>query len=442
MDTRLQKLILILILLGSGLTAIQAVKADDCITDGLTVCFDAPNNEFKIEAHAKLTILVPNEAYGQAVVDYWDWYHPNRSGNISYEVISENSGDQDVLLINQNQAGVLHNALFPLSDELTKNVDLNKVFALNADHLNYLPVTAEGFAFVTNKTRLELLGLSVEDLNQDGLIDSIDTFEKIFELKPLWDTLDVNILPLSLNEPYSFYPFLTAGGFNLYGSYDALQPGFDSEAFNAALSFVSALSEINWIHSDTNASENYTWKLDDVMINDSFVFTIAGPWMDIGASDHEAVSDWVVSKFPSYQGLELSPMVKTTGFAINAETEYPSAAHELIRILKSIKGIQLLVDNTTSIPLVNDEMLKYLTFEDLHDKELAKAYQSSVGEPVIAFPLNSKHLAMELVYHMDVMGIVRALWDKRITVNDAQAQMMIEANRVINELNIQEELPE
>ncbi len=442
MDTRLQKLILILILLGTTFAAIQAVKADDCITDGLTVCFVAHKNEFKIEAHAKLSILVPNEAYGQTVAAYWDWYHPDRQGIVSYEVVSETSGSQDVLFINQNQAGVLHEKLYPLSDILTKNVDLNKVFALNADHLTYLPVTAEGLAFVVNKTRLELLGLSVDDLNKDGLIDSVDTFEKIIALKPLWETLDVNILPISLNEPYSFYPLLTAGGFSLYSAYDALRPGFDTESFKTGLQFISALSDINWINTETNTSDNYTWKLDDVLINDSFVFSMAGPWMSIGAADHEAVSEWVVSKFPTYQGNELSPMVKTNGFAINADTEYPSAAHELIRILKSIKGIQLLIDNTDYIPLVNDEMLQYLTFEEIHDQELANAYQSSVGEPVIAFPLNAKHLAMELVYHMDMMSIMQALWDKTITVDEAQAQMIAEANRVIGELNAQEALPQ
>jgi arabinogalactan oligomer/maltooligosaccharide transport system substrate-binding protein len=442
MDTRLQKLILILILLGSTFTAIQAVKADDCITDGLTVCFVAHKNEFMIEAHAKLSILVPNEAYGQAVVTYWDWYHPDRSGIVTYEVMSETAGSQDVLFINQNQAGALHSKLYPLSDVLTKNVDLNKVYALNADQLTYLPVTAEGFAFVVNKTRLELLGLSIDDLNKDGLIDSVDSFEKIFALKPLWESLDVNILPISLNEPYSFYPFLTAGGFSLYSSYDALKPGFDSESFKTGISFISALSDINWLNTETNTSDNYTWKLDDVMVNDSFIFTLAGPWMSIGTADHEAVSDWVVSKFPTYHKQELSPMVKTNGFAVNAETEYPSAAHELIRILKSIKGIQILIDNTDYIPLVNDEMLKYLTFEESHDQELAKAYQSSVGEPVIAFPLNPKHLAMELVYHMKMMDIMRALWDKTITVDEAQAQIIIEADRVIGELNVQEALPQ
>jgi len=441
MDTRLQKLILILILVIGSFATMKVVKADDCITDGLTVCFDAHQNAFQIEAHANLKILVPNEKYGQAVVAYWDWYHPEKAGIVTYELASESAGTQDVLFLTQTQAGAMHASLYPLDPILTKNIDLEKVTALNADHLTYLPIAADGFAFVVNKTRLEILGIALDDENQDGLIDAVDSFEKIFELKPLWDSLDVNTLPISLNEPYSFYPFLTAGGFSLYESMDALKPGFDTEAFRQSLLFIEKLSNMNLNHSETNTSDTYPWLLDDVLINDSFMFTIAGSWQDLGASDAAAISEWAVSKFPTYQEKELSPMVKTSGYSINKNTFYPSAAHELVRILKSIKGFQLLADNTKLTPLANDEVLKYLTFEDAHRRDLAKAYQSSVGEPVIAFPSNPKHLAMDLVYHMDMMGIMRALWDKTITVDEAQAQMIAESDRIIGELNVKEETP-
>jgi len=441
MDTRLQKLILILILVIGSFATMKVVKADDCITDGLTVCFDAHQNAFQIEAHANLKILVPNETYGQAVVEYWDWYHPERAGIVTYELASESAGNQDVLFLNQTQAGALHASLYPLDPILTKNIDLDEVTALNADVLNYLPIAAEGFAFVVNKTRLEILGVALDDENEDGLIDAVDSFEKIFELKPLWDSLEVNILPISLNEPYSFYPFLTAGGFSLFSSMDALKPGFDSEEFRQGLLFIEKLSNMNLNHSETNSSDTYTWMLDDVLINDSFMFTIAGSWQDLGANDAAAISEWTVSKFPTYMEKEFSPMVKTSGLSINKNTFYPSAAHELVRILKSIKGFQLLADNTKMIPLANDEVLKYLTFEDAHRRELAKAYQSSVGEPVIAFPSNQEHLAMDLVYHMDMMGIMRALWDKTITVEEAQAQMIAESDRIIGELNVKEETP-
>ena len=222
---------------------------------------------------------------------------------------------------------------------------------------------------------------------------------------------------------------------------DALKPGFDSEEFRQGLLFIEKLSNMNLNHSETNTSDTYTWMLDDVLINDSFMFTIAGSWQDLGANDAAAISEWTVSKFPTYMENEFSPMVKTSGLSINKNTFYPSAAHELVRILKSIKGFQLLADNTKMIPLANDEVLKYLTFEDAHRRELAKAYQSSVGEPVIAFPSNPEHLAMDLVYHMDMMGIMRALWDKTITVEEAQAQMIAESDRIIGELNVKEETP-
>ena len=438
MDTRLQKLILSLLLLVSGFTVSLAVKAGDCITDGLTVCFNAHQNAYQIETHAHLKILVPNDEYGKAVVAYWDWYHPEFAERVTYELTNSAAGSQDVLFISQAQAGQLHEKLFPLDHNLIKNVDLDKVTALNYDYLNFIPVSAEGFAFLINKTRLELLGLSTQDNNKDGLIDSVDTFEKIIALQPLWDSLKVNIFPFALNEPYSFYPFLTAGGFRIFSALDALKPGFESEEFKQGLQLVEDLSQINWNHSESNLSQSYTWMLDEVVVQDNFVFTIAGPWMNIGASAAAVKSEWIVSKFPTYQKNELAPMVKTSGFAINKETYYPSAAHELIRILKSIKGTQLLIDHTSLIPLVNAEILPYLVFDEPHRAQLALAYETSVGEPVIAFLANPKLLAIELFYNMDVMSSIRNLWDKSITIEEAQNQIIAEANRVITTLNLPE----
>jgi arabinogalactan oligomer/maltooligosaccharide transport system substrate-binding protein len=438
MDTRIKKLTLILILMITSFGAGIAVKADPCVTDGLTVCFVAQKNAYKIEAHARLSILVPNSAYGQAIVDYWDWYHPEAAGIVTYEVVSSTSGSQDVLFITQVQAGALFQTLYPLDENLSKNVDIEKVYALNAKSLTYLPISADGFAFLVNKTRLEEAGLSTQDQNSDGLIDSIDSFEKIIALKTTWESQQVNVFPIPLNEPYSFYPFLTAGGFSLFDSYDALKPGFDTEAFKTGLSFVKSLSEINWNHSELNKAETYPWKLDDALIKDDFVFTLAGPWMDISANDLQTPSEWVVSKFPSYLGNELTPMIKTSGFAINGNTLYPSAAHELIRILKSIKGIQLLVDNTTLTPLVNDALLQFLTFEDPHRKELAMAYRTSVSEPIIAFPDNPSTLAIQTLYRMKFMSTIQALWDGTLSVEEAQTQMVDEATRVIAELNTPE----
>lgn len=438
MDTRIKKLTLILILMITSFGAGIVVKADPCVTDGVTVCFVAEKNAYKIEVHARLSILVPNSAYGQAIIEYWDWYHPEAAGIVTYEVVSNTSGSQDVLFLTQVQAGALFSSLYPMDETLAKNIEVDKVFALNANALTYLPVSADGFAFLVNKTKLEEAGLSIEDLNQDGLIDSVDTFEKIMALKSTWESLKTNVFPIPLNEPYSFYPFLTAGGFSLFESYDALRPGFESEVFKTSLSFIASLSDINWNHSESNKAETYPWQLDNVLINDNFIFTLAGPWMDISANDLATPSEWLISKFPTYQGNELTPMIKTSGFAINGNTLYPSAAHELIRILKSIKGIQLLVDNTTLTPIVNEPLLEFLTFTDPHRKELALAYRTSVSEPIIAFPDNPSNLAIQTLYRMKIMTTIQALWDKTVTVDEAQTQLVEEATRVITELNTPE----
>lgn len=111
----------------------------------------------------------------------------------------------------------------------------------------------------------------------------------------------------------------------------------------------------------------------------------------------------------------------------------------MIRILKSIKGLQLIIDTTDKIPLVNEEMFPYLTFDDPHRSELAFAYQYSVGEPLIAFAGNPENLAIELYYHMDLMSIIRDLWDQKISIDEAQSLIVAEAARVIDILNKSED---
>jgi hypothetical protein len=95
----------------------------------------------------------------------------------------------------------------------------------------------------------------------------------------------------------------------------------------------------------------------------------------------------------------------------------------------------LIIDHTDLTPLVNKISLPYLIFEDPHRKEMAIAYQTSSGEPVIAYPNHPETLAIELYYRMDLMKTIRQLWDKTITLEVAQATIIQEAQRVGDELN-------
>jgi len=425
MDTRLQKLFLVLILCFGALATRQIFYPSyPCITDGSRVCFDTFKNNYKIEKHTSLVIQVPSDEYGQAVVEYWDWYHPEFKGSVTYVLSSDATFKEDVYFTSQNYAGLLYNDVLNLDDNLRKNVLIDKTPEINYNELKFIPMTAEGFAFVTNVTKLNLLGLPTEDANQDGLIDSIDTWEEIFALKDMWESQNDLVFPLALNEPYSFYAFLSAGGFNIFKTHQANQAGFVGADFTESLNFIQKLSQINWIKAENNASTAYTWMYDQALIDDNFIFTLAGSWMNVNEFDLTHPTAWSVSAFPTYQGRDLNPLIKLSGFSINRNTYYPSAAHELIRILKSIKGMQLLVDHSSLVPLVNDTYIEYLEYPNSHIKQFISSFQKAYTEPIIAFEHNPSKLAFSVYYEIELMTSIRSLWDQTLSVQETQAEIV------------------
>jgi arabinogalactan oligomer/maltooligosaccharide transport system substrate-binding protein len=379
-------------------------------------------------------MVVADEAYGQAVEDFWDWYHPELAGRVTTVIASEATGNEDVFFLNQNQAAQLYPSLYPMHDVLAKHVVLKQAGVLNYADLRYLPVSAEGFAMIVNATRLELAGIDTADSDGDGRLDSLASFEQILALAPVWETMNVNAFPLALNEPYALYPFLTAGGFNLFASLDAMLPGFNDPQLRAGLRLIEALSTVNWNHSETNAAETYTWRYEEALANDDFAISLVGSWMQAQAYDHEHATHWTIVPFPTFEGQVLSPMIRTSGFAINAATYYPSAAHELVRILKSVKGLQVLLDSTDRIPLADSKTLSYLNFPKAHIREFAVAFHDAVSEPLIAFEADPSILAMELYAQMDVIGPISELWNGSIGTAEAQTRLILSAKATMENL--------
>jgi arabinogalactan oligomer/maltooligosaccharide transport system substrate-binding protein len=138
--------------------------------------------------------------------------------------------------------------------------------------------------------------------------------------------------------------------------------------------------------------------------------------------------------FPTFEGQALRPMIRTSGLAINANTYYPSAAHELVRILKSVKGLQVLIDTTDRIPLADVKTLNYLNFPSVHTREFALAFQTAISEPLIAFKANPAILAMDVYAHMEVSAPIADLWNGTIGAAEAQTRLILSAQSTMESL--------
>ena len=101
--------------------------------------------------------------------------------------------------------------------------------------------------------------------------------------------------------------------------------------------------------------------------------------------------------------------------------------------LSSSAALQVFVDTHEDIPLANLELLRQIEFKDERSKQFAFAYQASISEPLIAIQDTPQQLAFTLYYDIDVMDVIRRLWNKELTPREAQIELAIASDQWVNE---------
>ena len=359
-------------------------------------------------------------------MDLWRSRHPKRSDVLTYTLASE-AQPSDLLFLTQNQAGFQFDTLSAL-DMSALHYDLPMISPeLNLTDVRFMPLTGEGFAFITHLTQLEEMGVDISDVNQDNLVDAVDTFEKIQTLQKNWPTDQASFI-FSLNEPYSFYPFLTASGWQLFETHDALDPRFEDERFLESLKFIQTLSKLDWNGTKENTAAAYDFAYSHAFQEDDFIFSIVSTWMFV--EDYQALTDskWQVSLFPSMnQDTEpLTPFLREVkGYVLSSNARYPSASHEVLRLIQSTSGLQSLLDTTNLIPLGSKTQLNQLSFIQDIRKQFALAFTSARSEPLIALEKNVGIPAFSLYFDIDFMPKIQALWNGEMTAEETRNQIMM-----------------
>lgn len=398
--------------------------ANTCTEGEALVCYDNTLRAYYIEENAQVSVQVETPEYGEALVALWNLNHPERTDVLSYSVVSEEQ-ESDLRFITQTQAAYEFDQLSTLDMSALKyELDLISP-ELNQTGIHFLPTSAEGFAFITNQTKLETLGVDLSDSNQDNLIDAIDTFDKIQALQST-ATNDQNSFVFSLIEPYSFYPFLTASGWQLFDSHDALDPGFEDATFLESLTFIQSLSYVDWNGLQDNVASNYDFAYSEALKSDDFIFSMVSTWMFAEDYQAQTSSTWRVSSFPSLhqEGSALSPFLREVkGYVLSTSSLYPSASHEVLRLIQSTEGLQAFVDNTQLIPLSSKTQLNQLSLDQGLRKYFALAFTTARSEPLIAFENNVALSAFNLYFEIELMPKIQALWNGELSVEETRNQI-------------------
>ncbi|MEA5026948.1 MAG: extracellular solute-binding protein [Erysipelotrichaceae bacterium] len=427
-------LVLLLLINLSGCGIFSSCEPKDGV-----VCYDNKTDSYVLEDGAVLNVAVPNEAYGQALVSLWDTTYPDHAGVVTYTVLDDrsavyyyNNNNYDLIYISETELPMIMDQVQALDEHAVDSSEKYQVdkFAqlINSEEYRFVPLTYNGFLFAYDETMLNDLGISLTDSDNDGLPDSIDTWEEIFTRITAYNegrlTADfTSFFPLAFNEKYSFYGLLTGGGWEMFSSLKADDPGFDTQAFRLSLNFIYDLGKYSWNLDAADDSSDYVFQYEDVLANQSSPLTLIASWMYYQEYENINECNYRFAHMPSYGGNIMTPLVGIEGYAISSSTLYPGAANQLLTLIRSKAGLEMMLNSTDLIPIIalSDDL--DITISDQNKYDMIKAYAYSIEEPLIALSADTTIRAWQLYYDCDWLSVIKQLYDHQITVSEAQQQI-------------------
>lgn len=425
--------------------------------------WDAKAKAYVPEAGAKIRIGVDSDKWGAAIVELWNAKYPDKKGMVDFvNTPSSNSADlptqqqgeaPDVLMVidgetlrNTQSLMAIDNSLAAYAKAVIQEPFMSSVN--QGKDLKYIPASYNGLAFSWNKTMMEALKLDTKDANKDNLPDAFDTWEEIFALSAKWAKgprpeymgKPVTItFPWSVNNTWGVYSALSAGGWKIFEEANPLKPGYEKAAFRAGLEFLKAASDASQM-VEANGTKTpgaaAGWKFDDYLAGSLSPFGMVGTWMDVNGAEAKGGMDLIFGKMPTWKGKVPSPFVTTKGFILNGFSKYPSAAHELLRLIYTKEGMQAMVDETSYIPSLKAKAPNTPVYKNDENKvQMGAAFATSYPEPVILLPNNKAKRALDVYYNITLDQIYADVWDGKLTPADAQKKTVDLAAKWIAENN-------
>ncbi len=400
-----------------------------CASDGTRVCLIKNTGMFAIEDKAKVTLKVPDKAYGDAILALFAAKHPENKDVLSV-VVNTINGDPlpDIDYLTQNEAALRYASLIGIDETLKKlwekNLQWDKSSELNKDDLRFIPMSGSGFSFIYDATVLARLNVDLKDTDLDGLPDGIDTMEEVkaVALKYIAENKQrtyTSVFPIQFNEALSFYPLLTIGGWRMFPDHTATLPGFDTPEFLKALKNISDLGSSSDIKDDKIDPAKLIWQFDQILTDQEFLFSMASDWMFVEAFETRTKQDVRNARFPSVGNVIPSPLLNVAGFSVNTKVN-PSAISEVLRIIRSPEGLAAFAKIPATTLLADPSLLATLKFDTQKQKDLALTYVHSMSIPLVALEGNPTVLGFTMYRQIAILPIVKKVFLGEISPEEAQ----------------------
>lgn len=429
--------IAVVTVIGGSYVYSSYARGDFCRTDGETVCYDAENEFFKVEERSKITVALPSVAMQDWFLDQFYQDHPGHTVNFDFRIIENLSAQQaldlgvDIFYSDTHQAALLYDRLTPYdariaSEESTEGI-AKFTEVINANEVLFRPFSYQGLLFVYNKTMLESLGYDLNQVTDSNLPTVFSRWEDLMELANQWknqpaiyNEKEVNIVfPLTFQEKWQFYPFLTAGNWHMFSENDATQPGFDSDSFLTSLNFIEQLGRVTWDYSEQPKDD---WRFEKVINDQISPFGMAGPWMLVEQIEDIKDVDYVFSAFPTFQDQQLKPLVIVTGL-VAVKNEAPSLTQEILRILSTPQMTQVALDSVKSVLVIPRNRIGNFKMTE-NRRQMSVAFTYSEIEPIVALPENTTKLGFDFYLEADFMNILKSVFKQELSPLEAQQQFV------------------
>ncbi|MBR3693313.1 MAG: hypothetical protein IKL88_02185 [Erysipelotrichales bacterium] len=439
----------LIIILGILLGIVGCQKQEEevgCVLDGTQVCYDEAGS-FLLEEGAVIYIGGLEKEFEDALIQMWDAYYPEYKGLIGstsekeeYDAASDLLAQErtyDIIYTSEEMVTYYLDKLRAWEERVYTVANENSIAEKIVSPLDqyFIPYSMDGSAFLYNKTMLEALGIDVEsDEDGNGLPDSIDTWEEIFVLADTWSQeppvyKDQKVLvtfPFSLNEMSLSYFMFTSNHFRLFSSNIGNDPGFNHQSFVKALGFIQEIGKHTMASKEVTTkvdqeviteiipytTEEYIWQWEDVFNHEISPFGVVTPWMTYTEAEGYNEVDYVIAPFPTYQGTQQASFVSYNGFAMKANTPYPSATNAVMEFLRSEKVMRLFVQYTNEIPYAYQD--HSLFFNDDRG-EWMDALVLGDHISLLALPDNVYVSAMNGYYEIKWIDVLKGLIEQNFT---------------------------
>ena len=334
-------------------------------------------SQIENEEEAILKVAVHCEEYKNSFVELYSKEHPNveivvdvvSEENIR-KMIDEQMMEYDVYWIEDTYVPLVMDDILELDNDT--EIPLNDSFIGVFDYVKkaYQPIMAQSEIYYA---------LDLDKIEDTTSLDTFNKFEDVFQLENSFYYYD---------DPMFTNHFLTSN-MNYFPGNEISKLNFTSDSFKESLTNYRKIL-------DTIVCDDVS-NYDNWFINNTYYSGFVNTNMQMDADEEINGGKYQITKLPTIGGKQLYTQAIGYGYVVNSNTNYPNASKNLVNLMHTKEGMQLLCNSDTFIPLIPSEMLDNFTFENIHTKEKVYALDYAVSRNFVGIESRNES-AIQFLY--------------------------------------------